>query len=446
LSIFIATVTAMILRPIPAGAAVLVGALALVVFAKVPLAKALDGYRDATVWLVLAAYFLSHAFQKTGLARRIALQFIRRLGRTSLGLCYAMTFADMTLASMIPSNAARVGGVITPIAKAIAESFGSRPGPTAVLLGQFLFLSLYQADVVNCSLFFTGQAGNPIAADQANKLLDASGQEFRLDYRRWTLLAVAPGMTLALLTPWLIHRSLKPTLKVTVEAISFAGDELKKLGSIQRDEWLLIAVFAAICFRWITLKTGGSADAALPALLGVVALIIIGVVDWRDLIADKSAWDVFIWYGGVVMMGNLLHETGITRDFAHWVVGLVRTIPAPNVVPPWVVVAIPTLLIYFYAHYAFASITTHVIALYPAFAQVLLEAGAPPVAILGALAIITNLSACLTHFGTTPGPIIFGLGYVSQGTWWKIGLMLSFVHLLVWSTVGVLWFRILGVF
>ena len=49
------------------------------------------GYGDPTVWLVMAAFFISDALIKTGLARRIALLFVRAVGRSSLGVCYALS-------------------------------------------------------------------------------------------------------------------------------------------------------------------------------------------------------------------------------------------------------------------------------------------------------------------------------------------------------------------
>ena len=65
---------------------------------------------------------------KTGLGRRIALLFIRAIGRTSLGLAYALVVTDVLLGTVIPSVSARGGGILFPIAKSLAETFGSTPG------------------------------------------------------------------------------------------------------------------------------------------------------------------------------------------------------------------------------------------------------------------------------------------------------------------------------
>ena len=102
------------------------------------------------------------------------------------------------------------------------------------------------------------------------------------------------------------------------------------------------------------------------------------------------------------------------------------------------------LIVYFFAHYVFASITSHSTAMYTPFLAVMIAAGAPgPLAAL-LLAYLSNLSACLTHYGTTPGPILYGAGYVGQREWWLLGLACALGHVVVWGTLGPLWWRLLG--
>src|SRR5258706_6545536 len=158
------TVAGLTLQPIPGGAMVLLGVSASVLLGIQPVAKALAGYGDPIVWLVLAAFFMSRGMIKTGLGRRIAFLLIRAIGRTSLGLGYSLALTEFTLAGFIPSNAARAGGIVFPIAKSLAEAYDSQPGPTAGRLGSFLMQFLYQCCVVNCAIFLTGQAANPLMA------------------------------------------------------------------------------------------------------------------------------------------------------------------------------------------------------------------------------------------------------------------------------------------
>jgi divalent anion:Na+ symporter, DASS family len=442
LAIFIATIIGSILRPVPGGAIVLIGVSALVVTGALPVDQALRGYADPIVWLVLAAFMMSRGMIKTGLGRRIALLFVRAIGHHSLGLGYALASTDMVLATIIPSNGARSGGIVFPVAKSIAETYGSEPGPTARRLGAFLTVLLYQCDVVVCAMFLTGQASNAVIAKLAQQV---TGIE--LTYPRWALGAIVPGLVSLLVVPLLLYRLFPPEIKHTPDASRFAASELKRMGRMSGPERIMLAVFAMVAALWMApalrgidmavFQVLGNLNYAVVALLGICALLLSGVLEWEDVIAERGAWDVFIWYGGLVRMAEALGETGITKRFAEFAASFTAGWT-------WWAALAGLLLVYFYAHYAFASITAHVTAMYIPFLIVILAAGAPPYLAVLSLAYFSNLDASLTHYGTTPAPIWFGAGYVKQRTWWWLGLIISVVNILIWTVVGFAWWKLLG--
>ena len=99
---------------------------------------------------------------------------------------------------------------------------------------------------------------------------------------------------------------------------------------------------------------------------------------------------------------------------------------------------------YVYLHYAFASLTAHVTALYPGFLAAAIASGAPPLLAAMPLAYFSSLNAGITHYGTGSAPVFFGAGYVTQGTWWRTGLVVSLVNLTIWPTIGLAWWKMLG--
>jgi len=426
LAIFVATIVGSIVRPVPGGAMVLLGVSALALTGTLPVDQALAGYGDPIVWLVLAAFFMSRGMIKTGLGRRIAFLFIRAIGHHSLGLGYALVSTDMLLATVIPSTGARAGGIVFPVAKSLAEAYDSRPGETAGRLGAFLMPLVYQCDVIICAMFLTGQASNPLIAKFAHEV---TGIE--VTYARWAVAAIVPGLISLLAVPLLIYRIFPPEIKHTPAAVQLAADELKKMGGMKHDEKLMLIVFILVAVLWMT-----PANYAAVALLGICALLLSGVLNWQDVLRERGAWDVFIWYGGLVRMAEALGETGITKRFAE---------SAANFTTGWkwwAALAV-LLLIYFYAHYGFASITAHATAMYTPFLVVILAAGAPPYLALLSLAYFSNLSASLTHYGTTPAPIYFGAGYVKQRTWWQLGFIVSMLTIPIWVVLGFTWWKIL---
>jgi DASS family divalent anion:Na+ symporter len=431
LAIFTGTIVGSIVRPVPAGAIVFLGVAALAITKTMPAREALAGYADPLVWLVLCAFFMSRGVLKTGLGRRIAYLFIRAIGRNSLGLSYALTSTDALLAGFLPSNSARCGGVIFPIARSLAEAYDSRPGPTAKRLGAFLLFTIYQSDVVACAMFLTGQASNVIVAKLALETTKVD-----LSYSTWLLGSSVPGVIALLMVPWLLFRLFPPEIKHTPDATHMAKEELARIGPMKPKERMMLFVFALVSGLWMTGPIH-KIDYAVVALLGVCLLFLTGVLDWDDIVSEKGAWDVFLWYGGVVRMAEAVGRSGMTEKFAQSAAGLTTGMS-------WGLALAILLLIYFYAHYGFASITAHVTAMFIPFVVVLMTAGAPTMLAVVMLAYFSNLAASLTHYGTTTAPIYFGANYVTQREWWKFGLVISVVTIGIFSTVGLAWWKLLG--
>jgi DASS family divalent anion:Na+ symporter len=431
LAVFVATVAGLTLQPLPGGAMVLLGVGASVILGVQPIDTALSGYGDPIVWLVLAAFFMSRGMIKTGLGRRIAFLFIRALGRRSLGLGFALTLTEFVLASFIPSNAARSGGIIFPIAKSLAAAYDSQPGPTAGRLGTFLMVFLYQGCVVNCAIFLTGQAANALIASFASK---TAGVE--ISYGTWFAGGVVPGLLSLLVMGVLVYRLSPPEVTHTPRAAEIAKAELDRMGPVSPTELRMLLVFALVAGFWMTTALHGIHYATV-ALMGIGVLLVTGVIDWEDVKSERAAWDVFIWYGGLVQLAGALAGTGLTEQFAQWIAGFTGGWP-------WWGALVALVLVYVYAHYAFASITAHATAMYIPFLAVMLAAGVPAGLAALSLAYASNLMASLTHYGTTPGPIYFGAGYVTQATWWRVGFLVSVATLVIWMTVGVAWWRLLG--
>ena len=431
LALFLGTIVGSIVRPVPAGAMVFLGVAAVALTGTLSPAEALGGYADPIVWLVLCAFFISRGIVKTGLGRRIALLFIRAIGHRSIGLAYALVGTDALLASLVPSNGARAGGVVFPVAKSLAEAYESTPGPTRRRLGAFLMLTIYQCDVIACAMFLTGQASNVLIAKFAK---DVTG--FDLTYGRWLAASIVPGLIALVVAPLVLYRLYPPDVRHTPGAATFAADELTRLGRTKRDERITLCVFALVALLWMT-TSWHHLNYAVVALVGICVLLVTNVLSWDDVTSERNAWDVFIWYGGLVQMASALGETGITKRFAEVAAGYTGGWV-------WTAALAALLIVYFYAHYGFASITAHATAMYTPFLVVTIAAGAPPVLAALSLAAFSNLSASLTHFGTTPGPIYFGAKYVSQREWWTFGFIVSVVTIAIWSTIGFAWWRVLG--
>ena len=431
LAVFVATMAGIILRPMPMGALAFVSVSFAVLSGTLTIAEATAGFGSTVVWLVVAAFFIATAFVKTGLGTRIAYHFMRLLGRRSLGLAYGFLVTDLILAPAIPSNTARAGGVVFPILKSLCVSLGSDAAlGTQRRIAGFLTLTAYQGVVITSAMFLTAMAANPLAAELAAQ------QGVKITWAAWAVAAFAPGMLSLLAVPLLIHRLYPPEVTHTPEAPAFARERLREMGPMTRDERVLLAVFVFLLTLWIF---GGAlgVSATATALAGVAALLATGALAWQDVLEERGGWDTFVWFAVLVMMASQLGELGLVDWFTGRVSGVLG---GGHWLPSFVGLA----LVYFYAHYFFASNTAHVSAMYAPFLAVALAVGTPPVLAALVLAFFSNLFASLTHYGTAPAPILFGSGNVEIGDWWRLGALVSVVNIVIWLGAGSLWWRLLG--
>jgi len=430
-AIFSATIAGLIVRPIPMGAVVLVGITVSALSGAVPSAAALKGFSNPTIWLIVIAFLFARAFIVTGLGRRVAFLFISVFGKHTLGLAYSLVLSDLVIAPATPSNTARAGGILYPIVRSLATSFGSEPGESSRKIGAYLVKNGYQCDLVTSAMFMTSMAANPLAAELASEVAGV-----QLNWGMWALAGLLPGLISLAVIPLILYKLYPPEIRSTPEAPDWARRMLSEMGRVSKEEKILTLVFLGILVSWATSQFH-SVHPTVIALGGVSTLLIFGVLKWADVLGEKGAWDALIWFGGLVMMASQLNELGFIRWFAENVSGLVSGMS-------WLVALIVLLLVYFYSHYGLASMTAHVTAMFPVFLVAAIAAGAPPLLSALGLAFFSNLNAGMTHYGSGPAPIYFGSGYVEFADWWKLGFIISVVNLIIWIGIGFPYWKFLG--
>jgi DASS family divalent anion:Na+ symporter len=430
-AIFMSTVFGFVLSPVANGTIALISLVFCILSGNLSLAQALSSFSNSTVWLIVSAFLFAKGFISTGLGKRIAYLITRTFGDSTLKLAYSLAISDVIIGPATPSNTARAGGVLFPIVSSLCASFDSHPGPTAKKLGSFLMLSAFHVDIVVSAMFLTAMAANPLAAELAKKTLGVD-----ITWSSWFVAAIVPGIVGLIAIPYFIYRMCPPELKKTPEAKEFAKRELIKMGPASAKEIKMFCVFVLALILWAT-SSITKIDATTVALLGVCIMLVTDVLEWNDVIGSTKAWDSLIWVGAVVGLAGFLNTTGFIGWFA-------KSVAAMLVGTNWIVAFVVAVLVYMYSHYAFASMTAHVTAMYAALAAVAVAAGAPTMVTALALAFTANICGCMTHYGTGPAPIYFGAGYVSQTEWWKIGFMVSVLHLIIWIGVGSVWWKIIG--
>jgi anion transporter len=442
-AMFIAVILGLILEPIPAAA---IGVIGIAVGASMRYVNAdigqsinwaLSGFADTTVWLIFGAFVFSMGYNKTGLGRRVALMLVRWLGGRTLGLGYAIALADLVIAPGTPSNTARSAGTIFPIIRNIPALYGSEPNdPTARRLGSYIMWVAFAVTCVTSSMFITSLA--PTAAALA---IVKTTTKLDVNWLQYAQGFLPVGIVLFLLVPVLVYLIYPPEVKVSKEIPQWANQELVKLGKVTRQELIMVGLVILALFLWITgsntlfkLPYLGSnfINATTVVLVGIALMIVTQIVTWDDILANKSAWNVLVWFATLITLANGLNQVGFVGWFAN-----LASAPLKGLDPMMAMVLLVAL--FYFIHYFFASLTAHTTAVLPLVLGVgvkLLPATlVAPFALLCVYSL--GLIGILTPYATGPSPVYYGSGYIPRTDFWKLGLIFGVIFFAALLVIGI---------
>lgn len=428
-ALFVATIVGVVLRPFPMGAVAILALTLSIATQTLDISAAMSGFNNEIVWLVMFAFFISKGFMATGLGLRIAYKIMDLFGRHCLSLGYGLVLTDLVLAPTIPSVTARIGGVIYPILKSVAEVFtGNFHDPR---VGAFLTQATFQGSMITSAMFITSMAGNLLVVEFAR------AQGIEITWGSWMIAGIVPGLLSLLSVPFLIYLLTKPLIRSTPHVRMMAKEKQKSLGKVKAKEWIMIGAFCLLIVLWI-FGPLLAIKATTAAMIGFSILIAARIVDWKDVLEEKGAWDTFVWFATLITFATHLNKLGFTDWFSKQIIFQVNGMD-------WMWGFAIISLIYFYSHYLFVSCLAHVSAMYACFLIIALAIGTPPMIAALVLGFFSSLMGALTHYGTGQAPILFAMGYMSTAEWWKIGFLSSLVNIAIWIGIGSLWWRFLGI-
>ena len=247
---------------------------------------------------------------------------------------------------------------------------------------------------------------------------------------------IVPGLLALLICPLLVYKIFPPEMKATPDAPKIAAEKLQEMGSMKGNEKVVLFAFILALALWATSSFTGI-NATMTALVCVGVMLIGGAIEWEDVITEKGAWNTLVWMGGLMSLATGLNKSGFIKWFAD---GVGSNLDGVS----WVTALLVLALVNMYLHYAFASMSAHVGAVYAAFLTVAIAAGAPPLLAALMLGCETGIMGGLTHYATGSAPIFFGANYITQAEWWKVGFIVSISNMICFVGIGMLWWKVIG--
>ncbi|MCF0154538.1 MAG: DASS family sodium-coupled anion symporter [Veillonella sp.] len=289
-------------------------------------------------------------------------------------------------------------------------------------------------------MFATAMAPNLLAADYMNKLLGVD-----LNWGLWAMAMIVPGLILLVIVPAVGYATYRPELK-KLDNKKIAAEGLEELGPMKATEKILVAIFILALLGWAMpsiLEQGFgikfSLNATAVAIVAMVLALVTKVIDWKDVLESKGAWNTFIWFGGIIGLSSALSKAKFFEWLAQFMSAHLDF--GSNAVVALVIIGALSILV----RYLFASGSAYVVAMLPVFLTVGKVAGVEPMALALVLAATNAYGGMVTHYGGAAGPIIFGAGYNGIGKWWTTGGILAVVSFIVTIVVGYAWWSVTGI-
>jgi di/tricarboxylate transporter len=236
----------------------------------------------------------------------------------------------------------------------------------------------------------------------------------------------------------------KPEVKDNPEIVAWSSKELAAMGPPSRNEWIMAALAV---FLW---SCGSNPNVSLP-LLGsnfinatTVVFVIIslmpvtGVIEFNDIVREKSAWEVLFYFTSLLTLSSGLNEIGfikwVAEGYARPLAGLSPTI-GHN--PAGLVLFLGALLL-FQHHLAYRRGAAGGACGGRQYSR---PVGTDADAAVRLFAGINGRDLALRD---RPGADVFGSGYIGKGDFWKFGLIFGVIYFARLLLIVLPWLQMIG--
>lgn len=362
---------------------------------------ALAGFADPIIYVFFGGFALATALHMQKLDRKIAVWLIS-LSRGNTFVAVHLLFAVTAFLSMWISNTA-TAAMMLPLAMGLMSHLDKEKDRNTFV---FVLLGIAYCASIGGLGTVVGSPPNAIAA-----------KALGLDFAGWMKFGLPMMLALLPLMLFSLFVVLKPNLSAKVQ--------------VEHEDipWTLHRVIAMLIFlaaavAWIfgdTLKKelGISSPDSFVALTAAVAVVIFGVVRWRE-VARNTDWGVLLLFGGGITLSTLLQKSGASAALGQ---EMASTFVLAH---PFIVILAVSAFIIFLTE--FTSNTASAALLVPVFASVAEQMGMPRevmVLIIG----IGASCAFMLPVATPPNAIVFGTGIVTQRDMLKVGMVLNILSI-----------------
>ncbi len=394
------------------------------------------------IFLYIGGFILAIAIERWNLHKRMALTIIKLIGTNVKSIILGFMLATAFLSMWISNTATTV--MMLPIGMAIIAQLVDNPATIADenrIFGKALMLSIaYSASIGGLATLI----GTPPNLVLAGIVQETYGVE--ITFLQWFIFGLPISIVLLLIC-W----KYLTTFAFEFRQTSFPGGkaeinhQLRLLGKISYEEKVVLAVFVATAFAWISRSYIlnhfiPDLDDTIIALTAGVLLFLLPaskeknrqLITWEE--AVKLPWGILLLFGG----GLALAQGFKTSGLAEWIGGQMTLLEGASL---FVLLLVVVTAVNFLTEITSNLATTAMIL--PILAPMAMVIGVHPYVLMVGATVAASC-AFMLPVATPPNAVVFGSGYltipdmVKAGIWMNL-LSIVFLTLIVYWVLPYLW-------
>jgi len=379
-------------------------------------------FGDRAVFFILGALMLAAAIYKTGLGARIAYMLLLRFDKTPKRIILGVMLSAAVLSCIMPEHA--VAAMLFPIVLEIAHSLGLKPKES--IFGKGLFIALAWGAIIGGITTYLGGARNLLAVSLLERKYDLS-----IGFFEWIGYVIPIPVVILFISYFVLIKFFKPELTSTEVAYNSLQQKVSLMGPPGKEELKLSLVLVTVIAVWLFFS--GLVHISVTALLGGVAVFLIKVINWQDMVGYIN-WGVILMYGGAIVVATAITNTGATEWFAGQVLGNIILTPLTFIL------LIALFTVFLTEGISNVAAVAIMIPLAFSIGDVL---AINPLAMTMLVALPGGLAFCLP-MGTPPNAIAFSSGFYRISEVARVGIILNFISILVILLVALFYWPLVG--
>ncbi|MGM9793827.1 MAG: SLC13 family permease [Candidatus Cryptobacteroides sp.] len=385
------------------------------------------------MWLNILSFVLASMLVKTRVAKRFALWFVLKFGKSARGIFFSFIVINIVLSAFISATTAKAS-ILLPIFMVVAAIYGASDGNRNNFGRNLVLQNLFQINV-GATGFLTGSGAHLLAI---SLFMGAYGSG--IGYSEW-FVACFPLTVIMILIGWFIGTKVifpmkpeerKPQIEGGMQRLQ---SELDAMGKMTVEEYKAIAIFAGVLLLWATDSLHGI-DATVVAFIGAVVALMpgIGVVKWNDV---DIPWHLMLFSAGAYTLGAGLDATKLPETLVN--VGF-DSLGITADTPFWVLYVVLTFLMMF-SGLIFQSKTMRTLIFVPIAIGVEQKFGLPMLSLAFPVAMLIE-HVYVLPFNSKPAALLYNTNQYSWTDTFKFGIIMmviSWLLILLWGETVLHW-------